>query len=46
LMISVRFDNNKTCKNGVMEKKEILKMLDKDLRREKARIGYNAHRNE
>jgi hypothetical protein len=29
-----------------MEKKEILKMLDKDLRREKARIGYNAHRNE
>ena len=29
-----------------MEKKEILKMLDKDLRREKARIGYNAYRNE
>ena len=45
-MISVRFDNNETCKNGVMEKKEILKMLDKDLRREKARIGCNAHRNE
>jgi len=44
-MISVRFDNNKTCKNGVMEKKE-MKTMDKDLRREKARIGYNAHRNE
>jgi hypothetical protein len=25
-MISVRFDNNETCKNGVMEKKEILKI--------------------